>query len=128
MSYNRDADFFHNPPSTFISGYKKPGRTLYHNIGQLQTPYIGKGWKIGDYGPPQRTKYYRPDNRHYPYPLDRDLNPLEILPEGGPCCYPRNSNTATRDCFERNYPKYYIPEEYFLPQKLASPYNYVQRK
>lgn len=122
MSYPTPKEFFNDVPSTFISGYNTHTQQ-YHNIGQLQTPYMGKGWKLGDYGPPQATIYYRDNNRHYPYPLDRDSMPSQGIPQMQPKCFPCSYNSAATDCRKASYPTRYIPEKYFYPQVVASPFN-----
>ena len=66
------------------------------------TPYDGKKMgQGGDYGPPQSTTYYTPDNPVYPYPLDRDFNNDIHLP-GAPCC-----------TYNPDYPWTYVPGNYF---------------
>ena len=88
--------------TTFMQGYPYPAK--YHNMGQLMTPYEGKRMgQSGDYGPPQSTTYYTPDNSSYPYPLDKFSNNTMYLP-GASCC-----------CYNDQYPDGYIPGNYFGP-------------
>lgn len=105
---------------TFLPGY--PYEEKYHNIGQLQTPYQGKRMgKLGDYGPPQATRYYTPWNPTYPYVLDKDFQASEYLPGNG-CCY---GHPGYSPCYEAEYPSKYIPGDYFAPQ-VTLPKGHVQ--
>jgi len=96
----------------FAQGFN-PEQGKYHNIGQLQTPYQGKRFgSSGDYGPPQRTKYYTDYNRNYPYVLDANFNAREYLPGEG-CCFRK---VGYSPCYENKYPNIFIPPNYFSPQ------------
>lgn len=97
---------------TFTPGYHY--KDQYHNIGQLRTPYIGKWFgQEGDYAPPQRTRYYTPQNPTYPYPLDKDFNAGQFIPTNG-CCY---GKLGYSPCGGGNYyPDLpFIPPDYFAP-------------
>lgn len=95
-----------------------PGRPYderYHNLGQLMTPYEGKGrGTVGDYGPPQATVYYTQNNRNYPYPLDSDSRPGVYIPMSGTCAFGRPGFFKT---YEPDYPDVYVPENYFSPAR-----------
>lgn len=107
-----------DPP--FGGGYPYPNR--YHNIGQLQTPYQGKKFgQGGDYGPPQRTRYYTDQNPTYPYVLDRDFHAGDYLPTEG-CCFERPGYFP---CYEDKYPEQFIPPDYFSP-RIRFPSGHAQ--
>lgn len=95
---------------TLLPGYHY--EALYHNLGQLQTPYEGKFLgQLGDYAPPQRTRYYTLSNPNYPYVLDKDFRKEEFLPTEG-CCY---KNPGYFPCYEPQYPDFFVPPNYFAP-------------
>lgn len=105
---------------TFSPGYPYPNK--YHNIGQLETPYEGKKFGVGgDYAPPQRTRYYTPQNPNYPYVLDANFRAEEYLPTEG-CCFKRPGYFP---CYEGQYPDRYVPPNYFAPQ-LRHPSGHVK--
>ena len=96
---------------TFLTGYAYENK--YHNIGQLQTPYQGKMFgQGGDYGPPQKTRYYTVYNPTYPYVLDKDFRAEEYLPTEG-CCFGRPGYFP---CQEAQYPTRFTPPDYFSPK------------
>lgn len=97
---------------TFLPGYEYPNK--YHNVGQLMTPYQGKKMSVlGDYAPPQATKYYSNNNRNYPYVLDRNFRASSYLPTEG-CCF---GHPGYCPCYEGQYPGKYIPSNYFNPKR-----------
>lgn len=96
---------------SFGPGYPYPNK--YHNVGQLQTPYQGKRFgQGGDYGPPQRTRYYTPQNPNYPYVLDKDFRAEEYLPTEGRCF----DQPGYFPCYESKYPQSFTPPDYFSPR------------
>ena len=117
---------FRNPSSNyqqidplFAQGYPYPNK--YHNVGQLQTPYQGKRLGVGgDYGPPQRTKYYTVDNPVYPYVLDKDFRAEEYLPTEG-CLF---GHPGYFPCYESEYPKNFVAPNYFSP-KVYTPRGHI---
>lgn len=110
MAYQDPAKPYQQLHPTFTPGYHYQDQ--YHNIGQLKTPYIGKWFgQEGDYAPPQRTRYYTPQNPTYPYVLDKDFNPTQFLPTEGSCY----GKAGYFPCYENQYPDFYIPSSYFSP-------------
>ena len=96
---------------SFLRGY--PYEAKYHNIGQLMTPYEGKyAGQGGDYGPPQRTRYYTAQNPNYPYVLDKNFRAEEYLPTEGRC-YPNQPGYFP--CYESKYHDRFVPPNYFAP-------------
>ncbi len=95
---------------SFLQGY--PYEAKYHNIGQLMTPYKGKYMgQGGDYGPPQKTRYYTFQNSNYPYVMDKDFRAASYLPTEG-CCYKRPGYFP---CYESKYHDVFVPPNYFAP-------------
>ena len=112
MAYEVSKTGYQQIDPTFGPGY--PYENKYHNVGQLQTPYIGKKFgKGGDYGPPQATAYYNPWNPNYPYVLDKDFRAAQYLPSQG-CCF---DHPGYAPCYNAAYPDKYIPENYFVPKR-----------
>ena len=111
MAYQDPRKPYQQLHPTFTPGYHYEDK--YHNMGQLRTPYIGKWFgQGGDYAPPQRTRYYTPQNPTYPYPLDKDFNATQFLPTEG-CCYGRPGYFP---CYETQYPDLpFIPPDYYAP-------------
>jgi hypothetical protein len=97
----------------------RPYDIKYHNVGQLMTPYEGKpGGTVGDYGPPQSTRYFTDYNSNYPYPLDSQSRPGVYIPmpgsgECGPFQHPGFFET-----YNPSYPGHYIASNYFAPQRI----------
>jgi len=109
----------------FSIGY--PYEPKYHNVGQLQTPYIGKLFGTGgDYAPPQATVYYTPNNRTYPYPLDKDARPAQFIPEVA-CTSPLPNFKYPGYFWAYNpqYPDNFVPPNYFPPNPSRIGGHYV---
>lgn len=103
----------------FLKG-KSQHHHRYHNIGQLQTPYIGKNANfmsaLGDYGPPQRTDYYTAQNPVYPYAMASDMVVDQYLPFTGcafgrPGLFPTYDNSIPFSGFI--HPNYFSPKTHF---------------
>jgi len=110
MAYQNPAKPYQQISPTFTPGYHYEDK--YHNIGQLQTPYIGKWFgQEGDYAPPQRVQYYTPQNPTYPYVLDKDFNATQFLPTEGSCF----GNAGYFPCYQTQYPAYWALPDYFSP-------------
>ena len=106
----------------FLSGKSNYNQHKYHNIGQLQTPYIGKNANfrsaLGDYAPPQRTDYYTVQNPVAPYAMAADMVVDQYLPYTG-CAFGRPGLFPTYD--------YSIPQSGFVSPNYFSPVTYFQR-
>lgn len=99
---------------TTARGYPYPN--TYHNIGQLQTPYQGKQFGVGgDYGPPQATVYYTPQNPTYPYVMDNEFRSVGYLPTE--CCgsLPGFRYPGYFRGYNPNYPDTFALPNYFTP-------------
>lgn len=109
----------------FSVGY--PYETRYHNVGQLQAPYVGKIFGMGgDYGPPQATVYYTPNNRTYPYVLDKDFRPEQFIPEvtyTSPL--PNFQYPGYFWGYNPQYPDTFVPPNYFTPNPSRIGGHYV---
>lgn len=69
-------------------------RGKYQNLGQLQVLYHGKKLgQGGDYGPPQRTVRYTPDNPNSIYPMDSNVRPDQYIYN------PYSPNNESEMCF-----------------------------
>lgn len=90
---------------TQVDGNARGSMQRYHNMGQLQTPYVKKpDGTLGDYGPVQTARrYYTHKNRNYVYPLDKDVG-------------------YHVGAYETQYP------EVFAPETAGSYYHGVQGK
>lgn len=97
----------------------RPYEIRYHNVGQLMTPYQGKpGGTVGDYGPPQHTRYFTDENSNYPYPLDSQSRPGVYIPmPGSGVCGPFG-HPGFFETYNPAYPGHYIPSNYFSPQSI----------
>jgi hypothetical protein len=110
MAFETSSSGYIQIQPTFLPGY--PYENTYHNVGQLTTPYQGKKLGTsGDYGPPQKTRYYTANNPTYPYVLDANFRAEEYIPTQG-CCF---SRPGYAPCYEDKYPDKYVPEQYFAP-------------
>jgi hypothetical protein len=99
----------------FMQG-RPPSGQNYHNIGQLRTPYLGKNANFksaqGDYGPPQRTRYYTLQNPLAPYPMMSRWQASQYLPTL-PCAFGVPGQYPTVDY--TNPDTEFVPPNYFDP-------------
>ncbi len=111
MAFQENKRSYHQLEPSFMPGYYPSSvsrRGIYHNMGQLKTPYYGKDpGTHGDYAPPQRTRYYTHQNPNYPYPLDKDHRPAQYVPEWGPPGY--------LPAHKPEYPHFYLRPNFFAP-------------
>jgi hypothetical protein len=127
MANTQTPHFNLSPTDGIFMNENAPSSKMYHNIGQLRTPYIGKTANFksaqGDYGPPQRTVYYTPSNPVYPYPMMEDWASEQYLPgwgcvNGSPYKYPSYDYSVPNSAFvPPNYfsPKTKLPQGKFIP-------------
>lgn len=101
--------------------------TKYHNVGQLMTPYEGKpGGTVGDYAPPQNTRYFTDNNSNYIYPLDSQSRPGVYIPmAGSESCGSPFGHPGFFETYEPQYPGTYVPSNYFAPQRVAPGIGHV---
>lgn len=105
-----------SPTDQIFSQGKISSGQKYHNIGQLRTPYLGKNANFqsaqGDYGPPQRTRYYTLQNPLSPYPMMSRWEATQYLPTQG-CAFGIPGQYPTIDY--TNPDTEFVPPNYFNP-------------
>lgn len=103
------------------NGY--PYENKYHNLGQLQSPYINrpKG-VVGDYGISYGLAYYTPTNKTYYSVLDKDFRAEEYLPTESKM--PGYEYPGYFPAYESKYDNVYVPSNYYRPPVEVETFKY----